>query len=345
MQYNELGRTGLSVSEVCLGTMTWGEQNTEREAHAQLDLAIDQGINFIDTAEMYPIPTREETQGLTEQYLGTWLKQRGRRDDLVIATKATGPSRNHEYLRGGPRLNAEHLTKAVEDSLVRLQTDYIDLYQLHWPERKANYFGKLGYRHESGSDVITIEETLAACEQLVRSGKVRHIGLSNETPWGLHEYLRLSDAGRGPRVASVQNPYNLLNRLYEVGLAEMSIREDAGLLAYSPLAFGMLSGKYAGGREPKGARLSLYKGFKRYTSEQARATTDRYVEVARKHNLTPVQLALGFVTAQPFVTANIIGATSTDQLQETIDGALTRIPDDALEAIEAVHLSQPNPCP
>ena len=258
MEYRKLGKTSLDVSKICLGTMTWGEQNSEAEAHEQLDAALAAGVNFIDTAEMYPVPPKAETQGLTEQYLGTWLKKQQQRDKLVIASKVVGRSENMTYLRDGPRLNARQIKQACEASLKRLQTDYLDLYQIHWPERKANFFGQLGYQHQDDEQAISIEETLQACDELVKEGKVRYLGISNETPWGLHEYLRLSDEQQLPRIQSIQNPYNLLNRTFEVGLAEMALREQVGLLAYSPLGFGVLSGKYLNQAKPAGARLTLY---------------------------------------------------------------------------------------
>lgn len=345
MDYRSLGKTDIKVSKICLGTMTWGEQNTEAEAHQQLDYAVDHAVNFIDAAEMYPVPPKAETQGRTEQYLGSWLHKRGRRDDLVVATKVTGRSSGFPYLRDGPRLNAQQITQALEDSLRRLQTDYVDLYQIHWPERKTNFFGQLGYQHHADDDAIGIDETLRALEDLVRSGKVRHIGLSNETPWGVHEYLRCSDAGLGPRVAAIQNPYNLLNRSFEVGLAEMAIRERVGLLAYSPLAFGALSGKYLGGKKPKNARLTLFTRFSRYTSELAEQVTAQYVQVAHDHGLDPSQMALAFVNEQPFVTANIIGATSVEQLADNIASADMTLSEDVRAALEAVHKAHPNPCP
>ncbi len=251
MQKRTLGKTGLEVTEICLGTMTWGEQNSEQEAFEQLDLATSAGINFIDTAEMYPVPPREKTQGLTETFLGNWLARRGRRDDLVIASKVAGPGNGLGYLRNGPRLTRDHIRKACEDSLRRLQTDYIDLYQVHWPDRNTNFFGKLGYVHKADEQMTPIEETLGALDELVKEGKVRHVGLSNETAWGAMEYLRLARENGWPRVASIQNPYNLLNRSFEVGLAEIAHREDVGLLAYSPLAFGTLSGKYLDGQRPR----------------------------------------------------------------------------------------------
>lgn len=345
MQYRPLGKTDLTLSALTLGTMTWGEQNTEKEAHAQIDRALDAGINCLDAAEMYPVPPKAETQGRTEAFIGSWLASKQQRDRVIIATKITGPGEGFHYLRNGTRLNREQVIAAADASLKRLQTDYIDLYQIHWPERQTNFFGKLGYRHQQDELVVPIEETLRACEELVSSGKVRHIGISNETPWGLHEYLRLSEAHGLPRVVSVQNPYNLLNRTYEVGLAEMSIREQVGLLAYSPLAFGVLSGKYLDGQRPTGARLTLFERFQRYTSPLADKVTAAYVELAQQHNLSPTQMALAFVTQQPFVTSNIIGATSLEQLQENIDSSEVHLSDELLNAIEQIHTQHPNPCP
>ncbi len=325
--------------------MTWGEQNTEAEAHQQIDMALAAGINCLDVAEMYPVPPKAETQGLTEAYLGTWLQKNGQRDRLVVATKVTGPGETFHYLRGGTRLTRQQILDAAEASLKRLQTDYIDLYQIHWPERQTNFFGRLGYQHVTDELGIPIEETLRACEELVSSGKVRHIGISNETPWGMHEYLRLSEQHNLPRIVSVQNPYNLLNRIYEVGLAEMSIREKIGLLAYSPLAFGVLSGKYLQGQRPAKARLTLYERFQRYTSPMAEQVTAAYVDLANAHGLNPSQMALAFVTQQPFVTSNIIGATTLEQLDVNIGSSDLVLSDEVLDAIEQIHLLQPNPCP
>ena len=345
MKSRRLGRTDIEVSEICLGTMTWGEQNSERDAHEQLDLATAEGINFIDAAEMYPVPPRAETQGLTEAYLGNWLAKRGRRDDLVVASKVAGPGNGLTYLRNGPRLTRSHIRKACEDSLRRLQTDYIDLYQVHWPERNTNFFGKLGYQHQPDEQPTPIEETLEALYELVQEGKIRHLGISNETPWGTAEYLRLSREHGLPRIASIQNPYNLLNRTFEVGLAEIACREQVGLLAYSPLAFGVLSGKYLGGQRPEGARLSLYTRFARYSSTRGEAATRAYTDVAEQHGLSPVQMALAYVTSREFVTSNIIGATSIRQLQENISSASLTLDDQALSAIEAIHNDCANPCP
>lgn len=345
MKYRPLGNTDLSLSELTLGTMTWGEQNTEAEAHQQIDMALAAGINCLDVAEMYPVPPKAETQGLTEAYLGTWLQKNGQRDRLVVATKVTGPGETFHYLRGGTRLTRQQILDAAEASLKRLQTDYIDLYQIHWPERQTNFFGRLGYQHVTDELGIPIEETLRACEELVSSGKVRHIGISNETPWGMHEYLRLSEQHNLPRIVSVQNPYNLLNRIYEVGLAEMSIREKIGLLAYSPLAFGVLSGKYLQGQRPAKARLTLYERFQRYTSPMAEQVTAAYVDLANAHGLNPSQMALAFVTQQPFVTSNIIGATTLEQLHVNIGSSDLVLSDEVLDAIEQIHFLQPNPCP
>lgn len=345
MKTRKLGRTDIDVSEICLGTMTWGEQNTRQEAFGQLDLAVAEGVNFIDAAEMYPVPPRPETQGLTEQYLGDWLARRGRRDDLVIASKVAGPSSGLSYLRNGPRLTRDQVRQACEDSLSRLQTDYIDLYQVHWPDRNANFFGKLGYQHDGDEQATPIEETLGALAELVEEGKIRHIGLSNETPWGMGEYLRLSRERDWPRIVSVQNPYNLLNRTFEVGMAEISCREQVGLLAYSPLAFGMLSGKYLGGKRPEGARMTLYKRFSRYTSDRGAEATRAYVDLATSQGLSPVQMALAYVTGREFVTSNIIGATSLDQLRENLGSASVSLPGDVLEAIEDLNGRYTYPCP
>lgn len=345
MQTRKLGRTNIDVSLIGLGTMTWGEQNTEQEAFGQLDLATAEGINFIDAAEMYPVPPRAETQGLTETYLGNWLARRGRRDDLVIASKVAGPGNGLTYLRDGPRLTAKQIREACEHSLRRLQTDYIDLYQVHWPDRSTNFFGQLGYRHNEDETATPIEETLEALHRLVEEGKIRQIGLSNETPWGMMQYLRLSELKGWPRIASIQNPYNLLNRSFEVGLAEMAHREQVGLLAYSPLAFGVLSGKYLGGRRPEGARMTLYERFSRYAGERGEEATKAYADLAKAHGLSPAQLALAYVNSRGFVTSNIIGATSLEQLRENIGSASVELNDEVLKAIEKLHGVFTYPCP
>lgn len=348
MEYRPLGKTDIKVSKICLGTMTFGEQNTEADAHQQLDYAFEQGINFIDAAEMYPVPINAETQGRTEQYIGTWLKKRSDRDKIILASKVAGPGRKEAlgHLRDGPRLSKEHVLQACEASLKRLQADYIDLYQVHWPSRSTNYFGQLGYRYGKDHHPETIEETLRALGELVAAGKVRQIGLSNETPWGVAEYLSLSKEFNLPRIVSVQNPYSLLNRSYEVGLAEFAHRSSVGLLAYSPLGFGVLSGKYVNGQRPEGTRLTRWgQYFTRYTHEHAQKTTQQYVELAQKHGLDPAQMALAYVNSRPFLTANIIGATSMEQLRSNIASADLVLSDEVLKGIEAIHEAHPNPCP
>lgn len=343
MQTRPLGQTGINVSRLCLGTMTFGEQNTESEAHAQLDRAIALGVNFIDTAEMYPVPPVAESQGRTEQYIGSWLKQRGRRDDVILATKVAGPGVAH--IRQGSRLTRAHIHAAIDTSLQRLQTDYIDLYQLHWPERSTNFFGRLGYHWSEDDATTSLEESLCALKELVDSGKVRAIGLSNETPWGVMHSLQLAERIGVPRVASVQNPYSLLNRSYEVGLAEIAQREAVGLLAYSPLAFGVLSGKYLDGARPAGARLTLYERFQRYNSPLAARATRAYVELAREHELDPAQMALAWINSRPFLTSNIIGATTMEQLESNLASESLVLSDEIVAAIEAIHIETPNPCP
>jgi aryl-alcohol dehydrogenase-like predicted oxidoreductase len=345
MQYRALGRTDIRVSVIGLGTMTWGQQNSEAEAHAQLDYALAQGVNFIDTAEMYPVPPMAETQGRTEQYIGSWLKARRNRDQVILASKVSGRANWLPHIRGGPRLSRQHIVQAIDGSLARLQTDYLDLYQLHFPDRATNYFGELGYRHAPQDDDIPLEETLAAMAELVKAGKVRHIGISNETPWGLMECLRVANAGIAPRIVSIQNPYSLLNRSFEVGLAECAIREQVGLLAYSPLGFGVLSGKYLDGRRPPGARLTLYKRFSRYTSPRGEQATAEYVALARRHGLDPAQMALAYVNTREFLTSNIIGATTLEQLRSNIASIDVALPDEVLKGIEAIHQQNPNPCP
>ncbi len=346
MEYVKLGNTELKVSRICLGTMTWGEQNTEAQAHEQLDYALSQGINFIDTAEMYAVPPRKETYGLTETYIGNWLKKRSDRDKIIIATKVAGPGEIARHVRGGPRLNRDNIRQALVASLQRLQTDYIDLYQIHWPDRNTNFFGQLGYIHHDNEESIPIVETLSALAQVVQEGKVRYIGVSNETPWGVMTYLKLAEQHRFPRIVSIQNPYNLLNRTYEIGLAEISHREQVGLLAYSPLAFGVLSGKYLNGARPAGARITLFQRFDRYVkSESAQRATEDYVQLARQQGLDPAQMALAYVNSRSFLTSNIIGATTMEQLQTDIASINLKLDDEILTAIEAIHQRYPNPCP
>ena len=342
MKYRKLANTNLDVSVICLGTMTYGEQNTESEAHEQLDYSIANGINLIDTAEMYAIPPKEETQGLTEKIIGTWLAKRKDREKIYVATKVAGPGM--EYLRGGSRLDKKQIFQAVDDSLKRLQTDYIDLYQVHWPERKSNYFGRLGYEYSDDMGV-SIEETLVAMTDLVKSGRVRYIGISNETPWGTSRYLNIAKEKSMERIVTIQNPYSLLNRIYEVGLAEISQHENVGLLAYSPLGFGQLTGKYINKTE-KNSRLGLFGDwFTRYSNEECLRAVEKYLKIADKYNLSLTHLALAFVNTRPFVTSNIIGATTMEQLKENIDSVNIEITETMLEDINQVHSSQPNPAP
>lgn len=346
MEYRPLGRTGINVSSVCLGTMTWGSQNSEAEAHEQIDYALDQGITLIDTAEMYPVtPHSPETKGLTEDYIGTWIGKGSRRDRIVLATKVAGPSR-FVGRAGDNRLDRQSIELAIDTSLKRLQTDYIDLYQVHWPDRTVPIFGQRSLPELADApDTVPIEETLDVLADLVRAGKIRALGISNETPWGVSEYLRLSREKDAPRIASIQNAYSLLNRLFEGGLSEFSLREDVGLLAYSPLAAGHLTGKYLGGVVPPGSRLDVASQFTRYNVPPQQLATARYVAVAHAFGLDPVALALAFVHSRKFVTSSIIGATSLDQLKRAISGSLVELPEEALTAIDAIQRDIPDPCP
>jgi aryl-alcohol dehydrogenase-like predicted oxidoreductase len=346
MEMRPLGRTGTQVSAICLGTMTFGAQNTEAEAHAQLDAAVAAGINFIDTAEMYPSPPSADTQGHTEQHIGSWLARRGGRDRLILATKVTGPSEHTRHVRGGRGFRARaDIETAIDGSLKRLRTDYVDLYQLHWPDRDTNYFGRLNYHHAPEKDGAPLAETLGVLADLADAGKIRFTGVSNETPWGVAECLRAAAAGL-PRISAIQNPYSLLNRTFEIGLAEFAHREQIGLLAYSPLGFGVLTGKYLDGNRPPGARLTTGGGiYKRYTNEQGQKATAAYVRLARDAGLSPAQMALAFVASRPFVTSTIIGASGLDQLHENIDSVHIGLPKDILRAIEDIHTEYSNPCP
>lgn len=346
MEYRRLGRTDIKVSAICLGTMTFGEQNSITDAHAQLDYAVDQGVNFIDTAEMYPVPPKAETYGRTEEYIGSWLKRRGGRDRIVLASKVAGPARDLSYLRQGrARLDRANIEKALHDSLNRLHTDYLDLYQLHWPDRSTNTFGKFGYQHDPSENPVPIEETLQVLGELVRAGKVRHIGLSNETPWGAMRFLQTAGELNLPRAVSIQNPYSLLNRTFEIGLAEIAHREDLGLMAYSPLGFGVLSGKYLGGALPAGARLTLFDRFRRYRGRRGQLATEAYVNLAGSRDLDPAQMALAYVASRPFVTTVIIGATTLEQLDADIKSLDIKLTPLVLAAIEEIHQDNPNPCP
>tara|TARA_Y100000816_G_scaffold292488_1_gene288035 strand:- start:1682 stop:2722 length:1041 start_codon:yes stop_codon:yes gene_type:complete len=346
MKFKKLGNTDLDVSLICLGTMTWGQQNTEEEGHEQMDYAIDQGINFFDTAELYSIPPKAETQGSTETIIGTWFKKNKNRDKVILATKVAGRS-GMKWFRGGEtRLDKENIEKAVEGSLKRLQTDYIDLYQLHWPDRPMNMFGGGSglYKHYD-METTEISETLEVLKSLVNSGKVRCIGLSNETPWGLSEFLRLADELDLPRVQSVQNAYNLLNRTYEYGMSEFYHRSDVGLLAYSPLAQGYLSGKYLDGAMPEGSRTKLFGRGQRYETESAENSIRKYVNYAKEIGLDPSVMANAFVNSRDFVTSNIIGATTMEQLRLAVRSYEVDLTEENFEALDAIHAACPNPCP
>jgi aryl-alcohol dehydrogenase-like predicted oxidoreductase len=346
MEYRQLGHSDIKVSVICLGTMTWGEQNTESEAHQQLDYAIERGVNFIDTAELYPVPPRAETYGLTEQYIGTWLRQRSNRDQVILASKVASRGDWITYMRNGHIcLDRKNIEAALEKSLQRLQTDYIDLYQLHWPDRNANFFGKLGFEYDPNDNPVSIEETFGVINDIIQSGKVRYFGLSNETPWGAMQFVKLAEQKQYPKPVSIQNPYNLLNRSYEIGLSEVSHRENMGLLAYSPLGFGVLSGKYLNNARPAGARLTLFDRFDRYTNDNALRATEAYVGIAKRYGLDPAQMSLAYVNSRSFLTANIIGATSMEQLKTDIDSIDRKLDESVIAEIEAVHTAIPNPSP
>ncbi|HEV2511570.1 aldo/keto reductase [Bosea sp. (in: a-proteobacteria)] len=347
--YRPLGRTDLRVSAITLGTMTWGQQNTETDGHAQLDRALDAGINFIDTAESYSIPPRAETQGSTERIIGTWLKASGKRDRIILASKVAGPG-DRNYLRkdgSQPRLDRKNIDEAIDASLKRLQTDYLDLYQLHWPHRNVPLFGGGSHAPNRGGDgsEVAIEETLDALDGLVKSGKIRHIGLSNETAWGLSRFLHLSETRGLPRVASVQNAYNLLNRTYEVGLAEFHEREQVGLLAYSPLGQGFLTGKYQRGARPAGTRTTLFERGQRYQKPGTEAAIESYLAIARDFGLDPAQLAIAYVASRPFVTSAIIGATTLAQLDADLAALKVKITPEIEARIDAAHQLHGSPAP
>ncbi|HDY7885955.1 NADP(H)-dependent aldo-keto reductase [Vibrio vulnificus] len=344
MQYTKLPHSTLEISKLCLGTMTFGEQNSQQDAFEQLDYAVAQGINFIDTAEMYPVPPKAQSQGLTEQFIGNWLSKSGKREKVLIATKIAGP-RNVPYIRDNMSLNRRHIHTAIDDSLTRLQTDYVDLYQLHWPQRQTNCFGQLNYPYPDAQEEVTLIETLEALNELVKAGKVRYIGVSNETPWGVMTLLRLAEKHDLPRIVSIQNPYNLLNRSFEVGLSEISHYEGVQLLAYSPMAFGTLSGKYLDGARPTGARCTLFERFQRYFTPQGLEATKAYVSLARDYGLDPAQMALAFVNQRPFVASNIIGATSLDQLKANIESLNVKLEDEVLNKIQQIGTTYSNPCP
>lgn len=344
MRYTKLPHSTLEVSKIGLGTMTFGEQNTRDDACSQLDYALERGVNFIDTAEMYPVPPDGKTQGLTEAYIGHWLEKSGKREKVVLASKVAGPTRvNH--IREKMGLDHRNIHQAIDDTLTRLKTDYLDLYQLHWPQRQSNYFGRLNYQEADSHDDIPLIETLEAMTDLVKAGKVRYIGVSNETPWGVMTYLRLAEKHDLPRMVTIQNPYNLLNRTFEIGLSEISHFEGVQLLAYSPLAFGVLSGKYLNGERPSGARCTEYERFQRYFTPLGMEATAAYVNLAREHQLDPAQMALAFVNQRSFVGSNIIGATNLEQLASNIDSIDVTLSDELLAQIEHIAVRYSNPCP
>lgn len=347
MQYNQLPNSTISVSKICLGTMTWGQQNTEAEGHEQLNYAFDErGINFLDTAEMYSVPAKPETQGSTERIIGTWLKQRKNRNEIIVASKVAGPSAGLPHIGTGRKFNRENITRALDESLQRLQTDYIDLYQLHWPERPTNYFGALGYTHQSEEAITDFEETLTVLQEFIQQGKIRYIGISNETAWGTMQYLRIAEKYNLPKISTIQNPYNLVNRTYEIGLSEIGIRENVGLLAYSPLGGGLLSEKYLNGNKPAGARFTLWPNyFGRYSHPNTMKAVEKYAALAKENNLSLAQLSLAFINSRDFLTANIIGATTMQQLKENIDSIDVVLSEEVLKEIQKIHLEFPNPAP
>lgn len=349
MKLKKLGHTDLHLPEICLGTMTFGEQNSQDEAFQQLNYALDRGLYFWDTAEMYPVPPKPETQGATETIIGKWIAQHGQRDHLFLASKIAGPSQGGSHIRDGQtRFNRDDIRTALDGNLKRLQTDYIDLYQLHWPQRPTNFFGKLGYSNAEAEDtqqITQLEETLSALSDEVKNGRIRYIGLSNETPWGTMKFLQLAEKLGLEKIVSVQNPYNLLNRSYEVGMAEIAHYEGVGLLAYSPLAFGYLTGKFRHGARPEQARITRFPRFTRYTNPQSEWATEQYAQLAEKHDLTLTQLALAYVKQQFFVTSTIIGATNLAQLKENIDAFDVHLSNEVLMGIEDIHRQQPNPAP
>ena len=356
MKFKKLGNTDLDVSLICLGTMNMGEQNSQAEGFEQMDYSLEKGVNFFDTAEVYAVPPREETQGKTEEIIGNWFLERKNRNKVILATKCVGPGVN--WIRGGEnQFSEKNITEAIEGSLKRLKTDYIDLYQLHWPERNANFFGRRDYEHKTTDEMNlskisdqnswnSFESILKVLKKFINQGKIRHVGVSNETPWGFSKYLEIAEKLKLPRIVSVQNPYNLLNRGYDIGMSEISCREKVGLLAYSPLAIGYLSGKYRENKIPKNSRIGLFGDFwTRYKEPGARAATDEYFKLAKESGLTLTQLALAFVNSRPFTTSNIIGATTMDQLKEDIGSVDIKLNDEIIEKINLIHANIPNPTP
>jgi len=346
MQYRKIPNTDLDVSLIGLGTMTWGEQNSQADAFEQMDYALEQGVTLFDTAEMYPVPPSAETYSRTESIIGHWLRDRGSRDEIILATKVAGPSVHAKHIREGKsRLNRKNVEAALDASLKRLRTDFVDLYQLHWPDRSVPLFGTRDYSPPKQDVSVPIEETLEALETIRATGKVRYFGLSNETPWGAMRFLQLANERDWPRVATIQNAYNLLNRTFDSGLSEICHQEDLRLLAYSPLAFGALSGKYLGGARPEGARITRWERFSRYQGPNAEAAIGEYVKIAGQAGLDPAQMALAFVNGRPSVVSNLIGATTMAQLRDNIASVDLHLPGEIRRQIDRVHSRYPNPCP
>ncbi len=346
MKFRKLGNTNLDVSLICLGTMTWGEQNSQEDAFEQMDYSVSKGINFFDTAELYAIPPKKETYGKTEEIIGNWFEKRKNRKKIILASKIAGPGL--DWIRGGGNQYSEtSIAEAIEKSLKRLKTDYIDLYQLHWPERETNYFGRVGYIYNSDEKKWnSFENILKVLQKFISKGKIRYIGLSNETPYGLSQFLHFSEKFDLPRIMSVQNPYSLLNRIYEIGLAEISVREKSGLLAYSPLAAGYLSGKYRNNKIPKNSRMDLFgEMWKRYSNPNSFKAIEDYYQIAKKNNLSLAQMSLAFINSRPFLTSNIIGATTMEQLKEDIDSINVELDKEIIDQINSVHKNNPNPAP
>lgn len=345
MKYTTLPNTDIKVSKICLGTMTFGQQNTEAEGHAQMDYALERGVNFFDTAEMYSVPASEATYGSTEKIIGTWFKKSGNRDKVILASKIAGPNPSFGYMREKLDFSPESIKYAVENSLKRLQTDYIDLYQMHWPERKTNNFGQRAFHGYDDVWEDNFREILETFDGLIKEGKIKHIGVSNENAWGMMRLLEESKYNNLPRIKTVQNPYSLLNRLFEINSAEVSKYENVGLLGYSPLAFGVLTGKFLTGESHPKARINLFPQYKRYNSDQCTQATKLYQEIAKKHGLTLIELAMGFVLQQPFLTSAIIGATTLEQLKENIDTIDIVLSKEILAEIDAVQAIIPDPAP
>ena len=345
MKFKKLGNTDLDVSLICLGTMTWGTQNTEKDAFEQMDYSISQGVNFFDTAEIYSVPPTSDSYGKTEVMIGNWFEKRKNREKIILASKVAGPG--CDWIRGGGNnFDEKKIGEAIDGSLKRLKTDYIDLYQLHWPERSTNFFGRRDYSYNNKEgEWNSFENILDALGKYIKSGKIRYIGMSNETPYGLSRYLEISKNKGAPRMMSVQNPYSLVNRTYEIGMSEISIRQKCGLLVYYPLAAGALSGKYRNGEMPKNSRMALFKGWERHLNPLAMRAYDEYYKLAKDFNLTMVQLAQSFVNSRPFVTSNIIGATTMEQLKENIDSVNIDFTDEMMERVDKIHNENPNPSP